>query len=177
MNNLQAIIGDYETFLKQIITEIQDAGFDLADFSQMDHMCYRVSSIEAYAAKKQELAMFGRFLGETQVNGRPISTFRLFEPIRYENWRIDAIELPAPKEGSETVEGLEHVELVLFDDKQDFLKKYSHKQFDMRAADRGLNPEIGFKLPTYTVKFHLLNLPTVIYLESKLGIRDVRDSQ
>jgi len=177
MNDLQATIGDYHTFLKQIITEIQGEGFDLADFSQMDHMCYRVSSFEAYATKKQELAAFGRLLGETQVNGRPIATFRLFEPIRYENWRIDAIELPAPKEGIETVEGLEHVELVLLDDKEDFLKKYSYKQFDMRSADRGINPEIGFKLPTYTVKFHLLNLPTVVYLENKLGIRDVRDSQ
>lgn len=177
MNDLQAIIGDYQTFLKQIITEIQEEGFDLADFSQMDHMCYRVSSAKAYAAKKQELAVVGRLLGEAQVNGRPISTFRLFEPIRYENWRIDAIELPAPKEGAKTIEGLEHVELVLLDDKADFLKKYSLKQFDMKAADRGINPEIGFKLPTYTVKFHLLNLPTVIYIENKLGIRDVRDGQ
>ena len=47
----------------------------------------------------------------------------------------------------------------------------------MQAADRGINPEIGFKLPSYTVKFHLLNLPTVVYLEAKLGIKDVRDGQ
>jgi len=47
----------------------------------------------------------------------------------------------------------------------------------MQAADRGINPEIGFKLPSYTVKFHLLNLPTVVYLEAKLDIHDVRDGQ
>jgi len=177
MNNLQDVIGDHQAFLEQIIQEIRAEGFDLTDFSQMDHMCYRVSSIEAYVAKKQELAAFGKLLGETQVNGRPISTFRLHDPIRYENWRIDAIELPAPKEGAETPEGLEHVELVLFDDQEAFLKKYAHKQFDMRAADRGINPEIGYTLPTYSVKFHLLNLPTVVYLEHKLGIRDVRDGR
>lgn len=177
MNDLQTIIGDYQAFLKQIITEIQNEGFDLSDFSQMDHICYRVSSIEVYAAKKQELTAFGKLLGETQVNGRPISTFRLFEPIRHENWRIDAIELPAPKEAVETTEGLEHVELVLFDDKEEFLKKYSHKQFELKSANRGINPEISFKLPTYTVKFHLLSLPVVVYLERKLGIRDVRDDQ
>lgn len=177
MNDLQSAIGNYEAFLKQILKEIQDEGFDLNDFSQMDHMCYRVPSVESYKAKKQELTNFGKLLGETQVNGRPISTFRLHEPVRYEKWRIDAIELPAPKEGAKTIEGLEHVELVLFDDKEDFLKKYSHKQFDMKAADRGINPEVGFKLPTYTVKFHLLSLPAVVYLEGKLGIRDVRDGQ
>lgn len=119
----------------------------------------------------------GRLLGETQVNNRSIATFRLLEPVRYGNWRIDAIELPAPKVGTKTDEGLEHVEFVLFDDKEDFLKKYAYKQFEMRAADRGINPEIGFRLPSYTVKFHLLNLPTVVYLERKLGIDDVRDGR
>lgn len=177
MNTLQNIIGDYQAFLKQIVQEIKEEGFDLADFVQMDHMCYRVPSLELYEAKKQELATVGTLLGEFQVNGRPIATFRLHDPVRYEQWRIDAIELPAPKEGSETQEGLEHVELVLFDDKEDFLKKYADKQFDMRAADRGVNPEISFRLPTYTVKFHLLNLPTVLYLQSKLKMNGVRDGQ
>lgn len=174
---LQAIVGDYDLFLKQIVQEIVDAGFDLSDFSQMDHICYRVSSIEDYKTKKSELLQVGRLLGENQVNGRPISTFRLNEPVRFENWRIDAVELPAPKPGVETKAGLEHVELVLFDDKDDFLKKYANKQFDLKAADRGVNPEIGFKLPTYTVKFHLLSLPTVVYLEDKLGMTDIRDGQ
>jgi predicted metalloenzyme YecM len=177
MNDLRAVIGDYQSFLRQIVEEIAEEGFDLSDFVQMDHMCYRVDSIDAYKTKKQELAQLGRLLGETQVNGRLISTFRLHEPVRYRQWRIDAVELPAPKDGVVTKEGLEHVELVLFDDKETFLKKYAHKQFELQAADRGINPEIGFKLPSYTVKFHLLNLPTVVYLEKKLGITVVRDGQ
>lgn len=107
----------------------------------------------------------------------PYFDVRLHEPVRFENWRIDAVELPAPKPGVETKEGLEHVELVLFDDKDDFLKKYADKQFDLKAANRGVNPEIGFKLPSYGVKFHLLALPTVVYLENKLGMDDIRDGQ
>jgi predicted metalloenzyme YecM len=176
-NNLFSIIGDYQSFLKQILKEVVEEGFDLSDFVQMDHMCYRVESLDSYKTKKQELAKFGQLLGEAQVNGRPITTFRLHEPVRYQQWRIDAMELPAPKEGVATKEGLEHVELVLFDDKEVFLKKYAHKQFEMQAADRGINPEISFKLPTYTVKFHLLNLPTVVYIEKKLGITDIRNDQ
>lgn len=177
MNDLQKIIGDYETFLKQIIGEIIGAGFDLADFVQMDHMCYRVSSLEQYEIKKRELSRVAILLGETQVNDRPIATFRLYKPVHHENWRIDTLELPAPKGGALTIEGLEHVELVLFDDMKTFLKKYADKQFKMASADRGINPEIGFKLPTYTVKFHLLNLPTAVYLERKLGITSVRNSE
>jgi uncharacterized protein len=177
MNNLQAIIGDYDAFLKQLLHEVKDAGFDFSDFVQMDHMCYRVPTTEKYQTKKQELLAVGKLLGETQVNGRPISTFRLNIPVRYDQWRIDAIELPAPKEGVVTGEGLEHVEFVLFDSLDDFLKKHRDKEFKMDAATRGINPEVAFKLPSYTAKFHLLSLPVVVYLEQKLGITDIRDGQ
>ncbi|HUB93475.1 MAG TPA: VOC family protein [Verrucomicrobiae bacterium] len=176
MDTLQAIIGDYPLFLKQILAEIKAEGFDLSDFVQMDHMCYRAPSLERYAVKKDALTNVGTLLGEAQINRRPIAVFRLDKPVYYEGWRIDTIELPAPKEGVATKEGLEHVEMVLFDDKETFLKKYSDKPFEMKAADRGVNPDIAFRLPTYTVKFHWLNLPTVIYLEQKLGMTDIRDS-
>jgi uncharacterized protein len=116
-------------------------------------------------------------LGETQVNGRPICTFRLTEPVIHTPWRIDAIELPAPKTGFTHKEGLEHVEFVLFDDIPTFLQKNEVQPFEMRAADRGINQEIGLQLGDLSVKFHLLNLPTVVYLENKLGIEDVRDGQ
>jgi predicted metalloenzyme YecM len=177
MNDLQNIIGDYEAFLEQILQEVKDAGFDFSDFAQMDHICYRVPTFEEYQTKKKELLTIGKLLGEAQVNGRPISIFRLKNPIYHGRWRIDAIELPAPKEGTVTSKGLEHVEFVLFDSLDDFLKKYRHIQFNMNAATRGVNPEVAFRLPSYTVKFHLLSLPTVVYLEQKLGIIDIRDSQ
>ncbi len=82
-----------------------------------------------------------------------------------------------PREGVTTEEGLEHVEFVLFDSLEDFLHKHSDKQFNMHAATRSINPEVAFKLPSCTVKFHLLSLPTVIYLERKLGITDIRDGR
>jgi predicted metalloenzyme YecM len=175
MDELQNIIGDYTSFLKQILGEIEDEGFDLADFVQMDHMCYRVPSMVRYELKKHELSKTNKLLGEAQINARPIAVFRLSNPVLFGKWRIDTLELPAPKEGMETNERLEHVEFVLFDDIETFLNKYSDKHFDMKAADRDINPDIAYKLPTFTVKFHLLNLPTVVYLEKKLGIAEVRD--
>jgi len=177
MNELHRIIGDYPAFLAQTLAEIKGEGFDLSDFVQMDHMCYRVSSLERYELKKRELHSVGRLLGEPQINGRAIAVFRLDEPVYCETWRIDAVELPAPKPNVETKEGLEHVEMVLFDDIDTFLKKYSYKSFELQAIDRRVNPDIVFRLPTYTVKFHLLNLPTVVYLENKLGMTNIQDSQ
>lgn len=177
MAELQAVIGDYSTFLDNILSKVSDDGFDLADFVQIDHMCYRATSTENYEQKKKELGAVARLLGEDLVNGRPISTFRLNEPVMHGPWRIDAIELPAPKAGAEHAEGLEHIEFVLYDDIPTFLEKYKGKPFEMRAADRGVNPEIGLQLGAYSVKFHLLNLPTVVYLEHKLGMDDIRDGQ
>lgn len=104
------------------------------------------------------------------VSGRPIATFRLNNPIHYEGWRIDAIELPAPKKGSKKLEGLEHIQFVLFDDLQTFMHKHSDKEFDIRAIDRGVNPMISYKFKDGAVKFHMLSLPTAIYLEKKLEI-------
>lgn len=178
MSDLQNIIGNYQAFLEEILQEVTDEGFDLTDFVQMDHMCYRVPSLERYKAKKKELANVGKLLGENQVNGRPIATFRLYEAAKVNGWRVDALELPAPKADAPTREGLEHVEFVLYDDIASFLTKYSDKQFNMNAADRGVNPEIGYRLPSGRgVKFHLLNLPTVIYLEEKFGLTDIRDGK
>jgi predicted metalloenzyme YecM len=177
MDELSSIIGDYRSFLKGVLGEVVAEGFDVADFIQLDHMGYRTPSRDVYDVKKEQLSNIARLLGEVQINGRAIVVFRFIEPIYHENWRIDAIEILAPKPDIETKEGLEHIEFVLFDGKEDFLKKYSDKQFNLSAVDRGLNPEIGFKLPHYGVKFHLLNLPTVVYLEQKTGLTDIHDAK
>ena len=177
MPELKDIVGDYTKFLDDILRRVADQGFDLGDFIQIDHMCYRTTSADNYAEKKLELTAAAVLLGETTVNGRPISTFRLRQPVMHATWRIDAIELPAPKAGSTHQEGLEHVEFVLYDDIPTFLEKYTGKPFEMRAADRGINPEIGLQLGDLSVKFHLLNLPTVVYLEHKLGMHDIRDGR
>lgn len=177
MNKLKTTLGDYNVFLDDILTLIVEEKFDTADFSQMDHICYRTASLQNYYDKKKELEAQASLLGETMVNGRPISTFRLNEPIIHGAWRIDAIELPVPKATDTYTEGLEHVEFVLYSDLPTFAAKYPEKQFEMRASDRGINPEIGYKLGKYGVKFHMLSLGTVLYLENILNIREVKDGQ
>jgi predicted metalloenzyme YecM len=171
---LESIIGDYQTFLQTIFEKIEAAGFDMADFSQADHMCYRVTSLEQYEQKKQAMAKVGTLLGENIINGRPIADYLQHTPVLYGKWRIDAIEIPAPKAGKSFPEGLDHIELVMYDDQKTFLKKYNDKQFNMNAADRGINPEIGYQLDDrLSVKFHLINLAAAVYLEQKLGLTDI----
>lgn len=174
MNVLADIIGDYRTFLAKTLQEMVDAGFDLADFVQLDHLCYVPESTEDHAVKKKQLQQVGTLLDEVMVSKRPIASFRLHEPIRHDTWRIDAVELAALKPGQDGPTGLRHLEFVLYDDKHDFLKKHAGKTFELKAVDRGINPEIAYTLPSsIVVKFHLLNLPTAVYLQKKLGITEL----
>lgn len=173
MSDLRKILGNYEKFLESTLTAIQHNGFDFSDFVQLDVICYRTTSQAGYEQKKVELENIGKLLSEAMVSGRPIATYRLDEPIYFQDWRIDTIELPAPKEGSERPEGLEHLQFVIYDDLQAFIQKYSDKVFDIRALERGVNPMIAYKFKGGAVKFHRLNLATAIYLESKLDLSEI----
>lgn len=175
MIELADVIGEYTTFLNDVLDAVEAEGFDINDFSQIDHLCYRTTSVENYEEMQSALEAVANLVGETVVAGRPISTYRLIEPIYHDIWRIDAIELPAPKPGNSYEEGLEHLEFVIFDDIPTFLSKYDGKPFDLKAADRGINPEISLSLGSYQVKFHLLSLPAVVYIENKMGIEEVSD--
>ncbi len=176
MSELKKVIGDYDRFIDELTTEVSEQGFDLDDFMALDHICYRVGSIERYKEKKDQLSVLARLMTETMVNGRPIATFDLNAPIIVGRWRVDAIELPAPKPGRDEIEGLEHGELVLYDSIKEFLGKYRGKGLDTKAADRGINPEIGYKLPSGKgVKFHISPLLAVVQLETILGVDEVND--
>jgi predicted metalloenzyme YecM len=171
MNPLQQIIGNYEEFIKDIISEVKGSGFDLVDFVQLDVLCYQASSLEEYENKKASLNKIGALLSEVQMSGRPICTVRLRNPILTQDWRIDVVEVVAPKTNDDKLTGLEHIQFVLFDSLQTFMERYPTKQFDIRAVERGINPMITFKFEGgRKVKFHIVSLPAAIYLEQKLGL-------
>jgi len=86
---------------------------------EMDHLCWRVESISEYEQFKDDFSLIGDLLIESKISNRMISTFCLYEPIQFQNHKIDIIELPQPKEGSFYSNGFEHLELVMaesFDD-------------------------------------------------------------
>lgn len=172
------LLGNIEQFLDEIVEKLEELGIDLADLAIMDHACYRVETDDDYVAMKEKLSEIATLAGEISVNKRLISTLRLQDPIIYKGWRIDAIELPAPKEGAPYPEGLEHVEFVIYEDLRTFAEKYAHLDFEKRAIDRGVNPELGLKLPNskLTVKFHRTPLLAVVeVIEPAMNITEVYD--
>ena len=89
-------------FIGQILAQAQSLGINL-DGLIVDHVCFRVGSIEEYEAVKCQIStdvssdLKGCLLTEAQVNGRLIATYRLCEPLTVQGKKVEALEIPAPK--------------------------------------------------------------------------------
>jgi predicted metalloenzyme YecM len=155
-------------FLAQVLEEVAMAKIDLKSW-EIDHLCYRASSPENYHQLKKEMNKLGDLLIESEVNGRDIATYKLHKPIEFQNYIIDLIELPAPKEGAQTPEGFEHIEVVIDESFQTVIDSYPQLQFGTKGLTKGLNPELDLKLGETRIKFHHMSLENVIHTEKHLS--------
>jgi uncharacterized protein len=152
-------------FLDHILSQIRRLKLPMRDHWSIDHLCYRVETLAEYDSVKQEFFALGDLLIESEVNGRLISTFKLFEPIEYEGNHISVVELPAPKKGKPTKTGFEHIEIVCdlsFDELKSALTGLS---LDESGLKKPFNKELEVLLGDFAVKYHHISLASVIRLE------------
>jgi predicted metalloenzyme YecM len=159
------LIEEIELFSAMIREQLIANNLKLPKHWSIDHLCYRVESFSDYTAKKDYFSKFSQLLIESDVNGRPISTFKLNKPIPFLNRRVDLIELPAPKEGKQVKEGFEHIEVVCDKDSHSIIEQYPQLQFKDNQQKKDFNSELQVKLEGCTIKFHALSLESVIHLE------------
>jgi len=153
-------------FLDKATACMDAVNLDIQNWS-IDHLCYRVETFDRYEEVKLLLSCIGTLLGESDVGGRPIATYKLFAPIRFAERIIDLIELPAPKPGKNCAEGFEHLEIVLPIPFQRLMERHPNLQFDTSGLKKPFNQEL--KLPLEDgigIKFHHLSLESVINLEN-----------
>jgi len=192
-DNVCSVIGDYSTFLSTSIETLADAyGLNIVEdrenFVEIDHICYRVSSLSLYEQKKNELEKFGVKLIESIIGHRPISIFRLHEPICYLRFQISLIELPSPKPGSPYNDGLEHLEIVVAGNEKlsisemkekEYLEHWSYSKFprvnfDAKALSKGLNCDLAISLNENTsCKFHCFPLNEIIAYEKDHNLTEL----
>lgn len=154
-------------FLELLFQDMQQGGIELEAHWDIDHVCYRSDSLENYHQLKCGFEAFGRLLIESEVNGRLISTFKLFRPLECQGWRIDLVELPAPKAGKITQAGFEHIEIVCDIPMSEIIQKYSHLPMDQKGLSKDYNQELEICLGERNLKFHHSSLASVINLELK----------
>lgn len=159
-----------QDFLTQLFQQLTESGIELKQHWSIDHLCYRTDSTENYLRLKEEFGHFSDLLIESDVNGRPISTFKLRKPISFKNWQIDVVELPAPKQGKKTLLGFEHIEVVCDCPFEKLKSMWSKCSFDESGLQKIFNQEFEIPLKGCAIKFHHLSLESVVRLEKNTKV-------
>ncbi|WP_235046190.1 VOC family protein [Bdellovibrio bacteriovorus] len=159
-----------QDFLQRVFNKLDAQNIQLDKHWFIDHLCYRVSSLENYNVFKTQFASFAELLIESDVNGRPIATYKFAEPIRFRDWSIQVVELPAPKPGKVTVEGFEHFEVVADSGFDEIKARYPKAVFSESGLKKDFNPELEISLDELAIKFHPLSLESVIRLEKNEAV-------
>lgn len=154
------------SFLEKLNQQLNESNVFLDTHWNIDHLCYRVPTLERYEIQKIEFLKFSRLLIESEVNGRMISTFKLDKPISFGYGSISVVELPAPKVGKATQEGFEHIEVVCDLSFQELEKRFKHIQVDKTGLNKKINQEFELCLGERNLKFHHISLESLIKLES-----------
>lgn len=155
-------------FLGMMFVSLEKMRVDVSSYL-MDHVCYRVETLERYHELRASLSPLAAIVHEGPVSGRPITVFVLKTPFWIGERMISCIELPAPKEGSPFKEGWEHAEFVVDEPLENFQSRYADAHsFDTKGMGKKLNPELGLKIGGgLQVKFHELPLAQVIEIEQR----------
>lgn len=170
MGSFGQIIGqDIDAHVSKIANELSEYGIHREELTQLDHLCYRVETLERYEEMKRTLDTIATLCGESDVQGRPIAIYELHEYIVAGGWVIPYIELPAPKEGSYYPEGLEHAEFVVNGSLEQFVGRHGDIVFDAKSAGRDINPEYGLKNDRAAMKFHKLQIGAVVDIERTIS--------
>ncbi|MEL6142598.1 MAG: VOC family protein [Bacteroidota bacterium] len=150
-------------FLDKIFADLAKHSYLEVSPYPIDHICYRVASMERYFELKTALLSQNELLTESIINGRPIATFRLQEAIKYREQNIELLELPSPKPGSDYPEGYEHIEFVIGEDPAKWIGQFPALDWDKKGLQKAINSDVRLKLSNgYSVKFHEHPLDYVI---------------
>lgn len=162
MDRELAIFGTtVQLFLDRVFMWLEKCQIDVSGY-ELDHLCYRVSTQEAYEFFKNSMSSRADMLAENMIAWRPIVTYKLYTPVVYKNREIYVIEFPAPKTWSDYEEWFEHVEFVISVGFEEFIQTHSLVTFDTKDISKEVNPDIRVKFDGFSVKFHHNSLEYVI---------------
>lgn len=157
-------------FVSDLLTHVRAQGVSTHGWI-IDHICFRTAEKAEYESLKDLLTQevshdfAGTLLSDASVNGRPIATIRMKEPLIVDSFNIEAIEIPSPKSGSQYASGFEHIEVVTtksFMELKELFRGFTVED----ATHKPINPELIIVLPSGRIKFHQLPLSCLIEVEN-----------
>lgn len=168
--NESAFRSEASVFLERILSDVAAAKLKLSSHWEIDHLCFRVETLERYEVWKAQLARFANLLIESEVNGRPIATYELEQPIEFHDRTVSVIELPAPKRGKVVKEGFEHIEVTCDEPFDEIASRHPDLVFDRSGLSKSFNSELEVTLPSGAVKYHHLTLASVVRFEGNTRV-------
>jgi predicted metalloenzyme YecM len=163
------LLDKYSGFLDEVFANLQSVGIDVTGCT-IDHIAMRTQTPDDYQKFLKEYTSNNELIGENIVRERPIAIIKFKTPLIYEDFQIPFFELMAPAGDFTHPNGLEHVEIIV-PDLDEFQKKYSQVEFNLKSRDRKINPELILTFPNHAnVKFHIRPIDEAFHLQKKLGI-------
>jgi predicted metalloenzyme YecM len=156
------ILDNYQQFLKAITTKLAELKIEVGNY-ELDHIGYQASSNADYDMLLAELDSIATRAAEVLVGGRRVSIYKLNQQLQFENYKISALEIVAPKDGQIVASSLEHVEFVINEDFTEFMAKYPQIKWDTSAIAQDNFPMVKLKLDdNLQVKFHKTNVLAIV---------------
>ncbi|HSI20876.1 MAG TPA: VOC family protein [Verrucomicrobiae bacterium] len=165
---LHPLLGDHNPLIDRIAHHFSTIGLAGTDLLAIDHLCYRVETLSRYSQLKAQLSATDILVDESEINGRPISIFRLSNPLTHGLYEITALELPAPLESKPYKEGFEHAEFLVPSLKE-FKEDYFMVDFDQKDLGKEVNPCLALKIDDIGVKFHEKHILDVVRIQRETG--------
>ena len=75
-------MGDYNEFLDQIVSKSEINGINLDTF-ELDHLCFRCSSMPEYLSWFTRLIQHHTLVVESMIGGRPIPVFEINPRLKF----------------------------------------------------------------------------------------------
>jgi predicted metalloenzyme YecM len=162
MNELISILDNHKLFIDGILKKLEELNVDVSTMN-MDHIGYQASSNDDYDRLKREFGKIGNFVSEEILGGRRVGIYKLNKPLTHKQYAPEAIELVAPKDGQTPPSALEHVEFVLTEPFESFMKRYPNIPWDTKDMNRQDFPMLKLKLgEDIQVKFHLQSVLEIV---------------
>ena len=155
------IFNSVESFLEKIFLNLGKDGINVSAY-ELDHICYRVETLQQYDKLKKELDKIADLLRENKVRERFIATYKLHKPIIFRDRKIDVIEIPQPSDHISYKTGWQHAEFVIDESFESFMSKYPKVKFTTDGMQKEVNPELKVVWSDYTVKFHHQSIEYVV---------------
>lgn len=165
MNNIENIIGDYQTFFSDLLHRMKKKGIHIKGMP-LSHLLYRTTTMPEYEKLRDALKNHCSEFVETQFNGRAVSVLILREPLLLEDgFTVSMIELPAPRSAHMYPSGLESIGVIVGKKLPEFINQHSDNLTGVKDHGQHCRPAFITFDNDKTSKFYDISLREIVILQ------------